>query len=350
MGISRSFFGKAEDGAAIDIYTLTNRNGLEARIMTLGGTLVGLRAPDRSGKLGDVVLGFDSLAPYLAGHPFFGSLVGRYGNRIDGGIFELEGQRYELELNDGPNHLHGGSAGFDKVIWQAEPQLAGGASVVLSHTSPAGAGNYPGNLAVTVTYTLTDDNGLQIDYRASTDRPTVLNLTNHAYFNLAGAGTILDHLVEIAADRFLPVNANLIPSGERRPVRGTPMDFCVPTRVGAHIFDDDEQLRLANGGYDHTWVLSERSRPLALAARVLEETSGREMTVLTTQPGVQFYTGNFLDGSLQGKNGQVYSKHTGLCLETQHFPNSPNQPDFPSTLLRPGEIYQQTTVYRFATR
>jgi aldose 1-epimerase len=351
MSITQQHFGTTRDGEAIELFTLAQPGGLEARIMTYGGTLVSLNAADRDGSRADVVLGFAALEPYLAGHPFFGSLIGRYGNRIAGGRFQLNGVEYTLARNDGPNHLHGGSRGFDKVIWRAAPREDDGASALeLTYLSRDGEEGYPGNLDVTVVYTLTGDSALRIDYQATTDRATVVNLTNHSYFNLAGGGDILEHEMRIPAQRFLPVDATLIPTGERRPVAGTPMDFTHPTAIGARIHADDEQLRLASGGYDHTWILDKAAGALGLAAEVYHPPSGRVLEVFTTQPALQFYTGNFLDGSLVGAHGQAYQKHSGFCLETQHFPDSPNQPDFPSTLLRPGEVYQQTTIVRLSTR
>jgi aldose 1-epimerase len=353
MRIIRQTFGTLPDGTPIDSFVLAHPAGLEARVMSYGGTLISLRAPDRYGALADVVLGFDSLAPYLAGHPYFGSLIGRYGNRIAGGWFQLRGTTYHLARNDGPNHLHGGWKGFDKVVWNAHPKTAPGeVAVELGYLSHHGEEGYPGHLDVTVVYTLTDRGELRIDYTATTDRPTVVNLTQHAYFNLAGSGVILDHVLRLDAERFLPVDRGLIPTGRPRSVRGTPMDFTRPTPIGARIDADDEQLGFAHGGYDHTWVL-DRERaggPPSPAAEVYEPGSGRVLTVATTQPGIQFYSGNFLDGSLRGKGGQVYGKHHGFCLEPQHFPNSPNEPDFPSTVLLPGDTYRHTTTYGFGVR
>jgi aldose 1-epimerase len=350
MGITHELFGTTADGQPIDLYTLAQPNGLEARIMTYGGTLVSLRMPGSEGPA-NVVLGFDALEPYLAGHPFFGALVGRFGNRIANGRFQLNGVEYVLARNDGHNHLHGGLRGFDKVVWRATPRDdAGAPALELTYLSRDGEEGYPGNLDVTVVYTLTDDSRLRIDYRATTDRDTVANLTNHSYFNLAGAGDILAHEIRIPARRFLPTDSSLIPTGELRPVDGTPMDFTRPTAIGARIHADDEQLHLASGGYDHTWVLDKDDAALGLAAEVYDPSSGRVLEVFTTQPGIQFYTGNFLDGSLVGVHGQAYQKHSGFCLETQHFPDSPNQPHFPSTLLRPGEVYRQTTIFRLSTR
>jgi aldose 1-epimerase len=345
MPITSQPFGHTADGAAIELYHLVNANGLEAAIMTYGGTLVSLRVPDRDGTLADIVLGFDSLAPYLGDHPYFGALVGRVGNRIAGGRFTLNGDTYTLALNDGANHLHGGPGGFHRAVWQArERPSESGPSLELHYLSRDGEEGYPGNLDVTVIYTLTDRNALRIDYTATTDRDTVVNLTHHAYFNLAGED-ILSHQLELDGRWFVPTDDNLIPLGELRPVEGTPMDFTTQTTIGDRIADDDEQLRRA-GGYDHTWVMDKTPGAMGHAARVYEPTSGRVLEVYTTEPGVQFYSGNMLDGTA-GKGGRRYTKHTGLCLETQHFPDSPNQPSFPSTVLHPGETYQQTTIFQF---
>jgi aldose 1-epimerase len=347
MPISRHAAGHAGE-ATVERYTLSNARGLEADILTYGGALAALRAPDRSGALGDVVLGFDTLEPYLGDQPYLGALIGRYGNRIARGRFELNGKTYSLACNNGPNHLHGGPAGFHRKVWAArERASADGAALELAYLSRDGEEGYPGNLAVTVVYTLTDRDELRIDYAATTDRDTVLNLTNHTYFNLSGGSNILDHELELAASRFLPIDDTLIPLGELRPVRGTPMDFTARTPIGVRIDADDEQIRRGLG-YDHTWVLDKAAGELGLAARVYAPSTGRAMEVFTTQPGVQFYSGNFLDGSLVGRGGRRYARRSGLCLETQHFPDSPNQPQFPSTVLRPGETYRQTTIYRFA--
>jgi aldose 1-epimerase len=351
MSITREVFGTTPDGVAIEIYTLTRPGGLEARIMTYGGTLVSLLAPDREGRMADVVLGFDTLAPYLAEHPFFGALIGRYCNRIAGGHFQLNGVEYTLARNDPPNHLHGGPQGFSRVVWRAAPRANEAVlALELTYLSRDGEEGYPGNLDVVVVYTLAADNALRIDYQATTDRDTLVNLTNHSYFNLDAAGDVLAHEITIPAERFLPVDRYLIPTGEWRSVHGTPMDFTSPTAIGARIDADDEQLRLASGGYDLTWVFDKAEGALALAAEVYDPGSGRVLEVFTTQPGIQFYTGNFLDGSLVGKDGRAYHKHQGFCLETQHFPDSPNQPDFPSVVLRPGEVYQQTTIFRCSVR
>jgi aldose 1-epimerase len=345
--IEQQVFGEMPDGRNVTIYTLTNDHGLEARIMNYGGTLVSLRAPDSNGVQADVVLGFDEFAPYLAQHPYFGSLIGRYANRIAGASFTIDGKTYRLSANEGRNHLHGGRIGFDKVLWDAEPVTSSaGAQLVLRHFSRAGEEGYPGNLSVGVTYTLTAQNELRLDYGASTDQPTVINLTHHSYFNLAGTGTIYDHLLRLTAERYLPVDAELMPLGEQRSVRGTSFDFTGARSIGSGISSDEAQLQLA-GGYDHCWVLTQKSGACRLAAEMYEPMSGRALLVLTTQPGIQVYSGNFLDGSIQGKQGQLYQRHSGLCLETQHFPDSPNQPRFPVTLLRPGENYRERTIYRF---
>jgi aldose 1-epimerase len=351
--VNEATFGVAPDGQQVSVYTLTNANGVEARVTNYGGILLSLRVPDRDGELDDVVLGFDSLDNYVAGHPYFGAIVGRYGNRIAGGRFTLDGETYELAQNNGPNSLHGGEQGFDKVVWTAEPfENETGQGLVLTYTSPDGEEGYPGTLQSRVTYTLTDQNELIFDYQATTDRATPVNLTQHTYFNLAGdgSGSILDHEMMLNASRFTPVDSTLIPTGELRSVEGTPFDFREPTPLGSRIEEDDEQIRIG-GGYDHNYVIDRSAGDsLTLAARVYEPTSGRVMEVLTTEPGVQLYTGNFLDGSLTGKNGVVYARRTGFCLETQHYPDSPNQPSFPSTILQPGEEYRSTTVYRFSAQ
>jgi aldose 1-epimerase len=344
-------WGKTPAGEPVELYTLTNSKGAEARIMTYGGVVVSLKMPDRSGKLGDIVNGFDSLAGYVGQPPppYFGALIGRYGNRIANGKFTLDGVQYTLPQNDGQNSLHGGTRGFDKVLWKAKP--LNGESLELTYLSKDGEDGYPGNLSVTVIYTLTDKNELKIDYSATTDKDTVVNLTNHSYFNLAGQGVgdVLGHVVTINADRFTPVDEGLIPTGELRKVDGTPFDFRTPRAIGERINAQDEQLTYGKG-YDHNWVLNRMGTALQLAAKVTEPKSGRVMEVLTTEPGLQFYTGNQLDGSIHGKGGAVYGKRSAFCMETQHFPNSPNQPNFPSTVLKPGARYHTTTIYRFSTQ
>lgn len=342
-----SEFGKTPEGQTVSLYTLKNKNGLEAGIIDYGGIIVSLKTPDREGKFGDVVLGFDSLDGYAGKHPYFGALIGRYGNRIAKGRFTLGGKEYTLAQNNGPNALHGGLKGFDKHIWHAEPASDGRQRLVLRHSSPDGDEGYPGMLNVAVTYTLTDEDELRIDYSATTDKATVINLTNHSYFNLAGAGSILDHSLELAAARYTPVDSTLIPTGQLEPVAGTPFDFTKPERIGTGINADHPQIQ-AGGGYDHNFVLDGKAGTLRRIARVSEPVSGRAMEVFTTQPGVQFYTGNFLDGTLKGKGGQVYEKRSGFCLETQHFPDSPNRPEFPSTVLSAGQEFTSTTIYKFS--
>jgi aldose 1-epimerase len=337
----------------VDLFTLTNVNGMEVRAMTYGGIIVSLRVPDRDGKLGDVVLGYDTLDGYLKVSPYFGAIIGRYGNRIAHGKFTLDGEPYQLATNDGPNALHGGLKGFDKVVWHGEPfQKKEGVGVVFTYTSPDGEEGYPGKLDATVTYTLTDANTLAFDYRAVTDKPTPVNLTQHTYFNLAGAaaGDILSHELMLKASQFTPIDSTLIPTGEMRAVAGTPFDFTTPHAIGERIGAQDEQLRFG-GGYDHNFVLDRNDTgSLSLAARVYEPTTGRVMEVSTTEPGIQFYSGNFLDGSITGKARHVYKHRSGFCLETQHYPDSPNKPDFPSTILRPGQEYRSRTVYAFSAR
>jgi aldose 1-epimerase len=352
MLIKKEPFGTLSDGTEVPLYTLVNDNGMAAEITPFGGIVVSLTAPDRDGEMDDVVLGFDSLDEYLDHNPFFGCLVGRYGNRIANGTFTLNGVTYTLAKNNGENHLHGGLQGFDKRLWSAlARETAEGPALELSYLSPAGEEGYPGTLSVTVTYTVTSDNGLRIDYAATTDETTVVNLTNHTYFNLAAdeAETVLDHKLMLNADAFTPVDETLIPTGEVRSVEGTPLDFRTPTQIGARIEVDDEQLGYG-GGYDHNWVINGEPGELRLAARVTEPATGRQMEVWTTEPGVQFYAGNFLDGTITGKGGQVYGHRWGFCLETQHFPDSPNKPQFPSTILRPGETYESTTIYRFRAK
>lgn len=345
--VSSERFGTIPDGSAVDIYTLKNAAGVEVKAIAYGGIITSLKVPDRSGNFADVVLGFDRLDGYLKEHPYFGAIVGRYGNRIGKAQFALDGRTYTLAKNNGPNHLHGGLKGFDKVPWAAAP-VAGQNAVSFTRTSPDGEEGYPGSLTVRVTYTLTDENELIVDYHATTDKPTPVNLTQHSYFNLAGEGSgdILGHELMINADRYTPVDATLIPTGEFASVDGTPFDFRKPTAIGARINGDHPQLK-AGGGYDHNWVLNRSGEGLQPAARVLEPKSGRTLEVSTLEPGMQFYSGNFLDGSVTGKGGHVYAHRTGFCLETQHYPNSPNQPNFPSTILRPGQTYTTQTVFKF---
>lgn len=347
MNISKQPYGQTADGQSVDLYTLTNAAGVELGVTNFGGIITSLRVPDRAGAMGDVVHGFDRWDGYLRGHPFFGALVGRYGNRIARGKFTLNGVEYSLALNNGPNALHGGLKGFDKVAWQANAiSTDAGPGLVLRYLSRDGEEGYPGNLSVVVTYVLADPAELRISYSANTDKDTVINLTNHSYFNLAGGGDILGHEVQLFADQFTPVDANLIPTGVLQDVSGTPFDFRTPTAIGARINDAHEQIT-RGGGYDHNFVVRGPMGALRPAARVTEPTTGRALEVFTTEPGVQFYTGNFLDGSLTGKRGAVYARRSGFCLETQHFPDSPNQPGFPSTVLKAGETYRSTTVFRF---
>jgi aldose 1-epimerase len=348
--ISRAAFGQTPDGTQVEIFTLRNRHGLEAHITNYGGIVTSLKTPDRDGKFADVVLGFDDFASYLKNHPYFGALIGRYGNRIAHGKFSLGVEKYSLAINNGANALHGGLKGFDKVVWrvaaaevtQDEPKLA------LTYLSADGEEGYPGNLSASAIYTLTDDNALQLKFTATTDKATVCNLTHHSYFNLAGSGDVLRHVVYINADKFTPVDSGLIPTGELRSVSGTPFDFRAPTPIGLRINHADEQLKLGNG-YDHNFVLNkmgDRPAELSLAARVYEPVTGRTMEVWTTEPATQFYTGNFLDG-MNGKGDQSYLSYHGFCFEPQHFPDSPNQLAFPTTELKPGEIYQNTIIYKF---
>jgi len=348
--ISKEEFGQTADGDTADLYTLTNANGMTVNITNYGGIITKLTAKDKKGEWADVVLGFDSLAPYIKGHPFFGALVGRYGNRIAKGKFKLGGKDYTLAINNGPNALHGGKKGFDKVIWKAtEIKQDSIVGLQLEYTSKDMEEGYPGNLTVKVVYTLANDNSLKIEYTANTDKETVINLTNHSYFNLTGLKRdILGQEVTILSDSIVPVDANLIPTGKLRAVAGTPFDFRKPTIIGAGIDKtEDEQIK-NGGGYDHCWVIKRYGAGLIPFAKVKDPESGRVMEVSTTEPAVQFYTGNFLDGTLSGK-GATFKKRFGLCLETEHYPDSPNQPQFPTTVLKPGETYNTTTMYRFFT-
>ncbi len=349
MGCSCAPFGRNTSGEDVMLYTLANARGTLVKITPFGGIITSIIVPDRECRMGDVVLGFDELAGYTDKVPFFGAIIGRYGNRIAGGRFSLDGKSYTLACNNGPNHLHGGIRGFDKVLWQAENVQAESASLTLTYLSRDMEEGYPGNLSVKVIYTLTDDDRLVIDYSASTDKKSVINLTNHSYFNLAGEGDILDHELFIDADRYTPVDEGLIPTGELAPVENTPFDFRTPQTIGARIGAQDEQLIRA-GGYDHNYVLNGKMGELRRAAAAFEPRTGRLLEVWTTEPGMQLYTGNFLDGTLTGKEGKVYGYRTGFCLETQHFPDSPNHPDFPTTVINPGEIWTSRTVFRFLTR
>src|ERR1700722_1779252 len=342
-------FGE-HDGRPVNLYTLTNSHGLELRAMNYGGIIVSLRVPDRKGQMADIVLGHDKFEGYVPNPPFLGAIIGRYANRIANGAFTLDGKKYTLEKNDGPNTLHSGTHGFDKQMWTGEP-VKGKSAVAFTYLSKDGESGFPGNMKVEVTYKLNDENELVIDYEATTDKPTVVNLTQHTYFNLSGEGSgdILNTEMQLNASRFTPVDSTLIPTGELRPVKGTPMDFTTPTKIGARIDDKYDQLMLGKG-YDHTFVIDRKGEGLALAARAYDPASGRVLEVSTTQPGVQFYTGNFLDGTVTGKQGHAYQRRNAFCLETQHYPDSPNHPDFATTTLRPDERFHSQTVFKFSTR
>jgi aldose 1-epimerase len=349
-------FGKTNDGTPVEQYILRNSHGLQATVITYGGILQSLKVPDKNGKLDDVVLGFDDVQGYQSGTAFFGATIGRFGNRLANGAFELDGKRFQVPLNDGSNSLHGGAQGFDKRVWKAEPSKGkDSVGVTLTYLSSDGEMGFPGNLKTEVTYSLTENNELRIDYKASTDKPTVLNLTNHSYFNLAGAGNgdVLKQLATLHAAHYTPVTGKLIPTGELAPVAGTPMDFTQPTAIGQHIKADHPQLKFAEpkqGGFDFNWVLDAKGDLGKLAADVSDPQSGRRLQLYTTEPGVQFYTSNVLDGSVKGKAGKIYPHWGAFTLETQHYPDSPNQPSFPSTRLDPGKTYAQTTVFRFSAR
>jgi len=350
--ITEQPFG-AVAGQPVALYTLTNAHGMEVRIMTYGGIIQSIKVPDRNGQLADVVLGFAHVADYVKSSPYFGAIIGRYGNRIAKGAFTLDGKTYHLPINNGVNSLHGGTTGFDKQIWQAT-ELPGttSAGLKLTYTSPNGSNGYPGTLAVVVTYTLTDDNALHIQYRATTDAPTVLNLTNHSYFNLAGEGTetVYNQILQLNADYYTPTDATQIPTGVIAPVAGTPFDFTHPTAIGARIRDGVEQILFAQG-YDHNWVLNRPSptdTSLILAGSIHDPQSGRMLEVYTTEPGVQVYTANFLTGTFAGVSGKVYRQGDAFTMETQHYPDSPNHPNFPSTVLRPGQQFDSTTIFKFS--
>ena len=346
-GITQAPFGVLKDGKAVDIYTLKNSNRMTLRISNYGGTIVSWTAPDKNAKFEDIVLGCDSLSGYLKGTPYFGALIGRYGNRIAKGKFSLEGKTYQLAINNIGNHLHGGIIGYDKVLWTATPINGDEPALKLTYTSPDGDEGYPGTLSIEVIYTLRKDNSVKIDYKATTDKPTVINLTNHSYFNLSGkSGSIFDHELKLNADHFLPVDQTLIPTGEVRAVKGTPFDFTTTTKIGARIYDSTDVQIKYGLGYDHAWIVNSGDSSLRLAAVVTEPTSGRTLEVFTTEPAIQFYTGNFLDNTVVGKNGITYARNSGLCLETEHYPDSPNQSKFPTTVLKPGETYSSTTVYK----
>jgi aldose 1-epimerase len=342
--IDKSQFGKLPDGSPVTQFTLTNKNGIVAKILDYGATLTHLDVPDRNGKKADIVLGFNNLDDYVNRSPFFGATAGRYANRIAKGKFTLDGKEYTLFVNNGPNSLHGGKVGFDKHIWKAQPsETPDGPSIKFTYVSPDGEEGYPGTLTTTCTYTLANDNSLKIQFLATTDKPTVLNLTNHSYFNLAGEGTdtILDHVLTINADRYCVVDDTMIPTNELRPVKGTPMDFTTPHALG-------ERIAQVPGGYDHNYCLNSPGAAPGFAARAKDPKSGRVLEVWTTQPGVQLYTGNFLDGTLKGPSGRIYPRNAGFCLETQHYPDSPNHPDFPTAVLKPGETFDQTTIWKFS--
>jgi aldose 1-epimerase len=345
--VQQTPFGRLSDGGAAGLFTLTNRNGLVAKITSYGTIITELHVPDRHGKFGDVVLGFDRLDSYLQGHPHFGCTTGRVANRIAGGRFTLDGRTFTLAVNNGPNHLHGGLKGFDKVLWRAEALADDEPAVKFTYTSPDGEEGYPGNLAVTVVMTLTGRDELRIDYVAATDKPTPVNLTNHSYFNLAGAGAgdVLGHELMLAADYYTPSDASFIPTGEIAPVKGTPLDFTAPVPIGSRF----DRLTGEPRGYDHNFVINGGGKGLVFAARAHEPASGRVLEMWTTEPGFQFYTGNFLE-NITAKNGARYRRHSGFCLEAQHFPDSVNQPRFPSIILRPGQTYRQTTLYKFSTK
>jgi len=348
-------FGKTKDGQEVRIYTLRNANGMEARITNYGGIIVKLLVPDRDGKLADVALGYDKLEDYTRtkpASPYFGALIGRYGNRIAKGKFTLDGKQYTLAINNGPNALHGGLVGFDKVVWQAKPIMTrNGPALILTYTSKDGEEGYPGTLKVHAVYTLTNKNGLRLDFTATTDKDTVVNLTNHNYFNLAGAGSgdVLGQQVQIFSKEIVPVDQNLIPTGKLRPVAGTPFDFSKPTAIGARIAENDEQLKFGNG-YDHCFVIDKPMGRMGRMARVVEPASGRVLEVLSTEPALQFYSGNFLDGTNVGKGGKPYNFRNAFVMEPEHYPDSPNQPNFPSTKLKPGQTYRHTMIYQFSVQ
>jgi aldose 1-epimerase len=346
--VKREPFGTV-NGTPVEIFTLTNKHGVEVRATSYGGIITSIKTPDRAGAMGDIVLGFNSLDGYLGDHPFFGAIIGRYGNRIAKGRFTIDGAEHQLATNNGPNHLHGGNKGFDKQVWQAE--LTPGNGIAFTYTSADGEEGYPGTLAVKVVYRLTDDNQLLVEYEARTDKATHVNLTQHSYFNLAGEGSgdILGHELTIDADRYTPVDDTLIPTGELASVDGTPFDFRKATAIGARIDAAHPQIKVGPG-YDHNWVLNRTHSQLQRVARVLEPTSGRTLEVSTTEPGMQFYAGNFLDGKLVGKSGRPYGRRSGFCLETQHYPDTPNHANFPTTLLKPGEPYQSRTAFTFGVQ
>jgi aldose 1-epimerase len=348
--ITKADFGKTPEGKAVEIFTLRNSQGMEAQITSYGGIVTSLKTPDKHGQFADVVLGFDNLDGYIKSSPYFGALIGRYGNRIANGKFSLDGKTYTLATNNGVNALHGGLKGFDKVVWTARPlPTAHGPALILTYVSPGGEEGYPGTLSVTAIYSITEANELRLDFSATTSEKTVVNLTHHSYFNLRGSGDVLNHIVTINADKFTPVDGGLIPTGELRPVTGTPFDFTTPHTIGERINANDDQLKLGNG-YDHNWVLNKQDNKLSLVATASEPTTGRAMEVWSTEPGTQFYTGNFLDGTVTGKGGWAYKFREGFCFEPQHFPDSPNHPAFPTTVLNPGEKFSSTIIYKFSAK
>jgi aldose 1-epimerase len=352
LAIEKQLFGKLADGREVHSYTLTNESGAQVKIIEFGAVVVSLSVPDRRGRFADVVLGYDSLGGYMNDKAYLGAIVGRYGNRIAKGKFTLDGKEYRLATNNGENHLHGGVKGFDKVLWKAEPvESSSEPGLMLTYVSNDGEEGYPGTVTLRVTYTLTNDNGLTVDYEGATDKATILNPTQHSYFNLTGdpTKTVLDHELMIAAESFTPVDSGLIPTGELAKVEGTPFDFRNPTKIGSRINERDQQL-LFGKGYDHNWVLMKFDKKVRSVATLYDSLSGRFMEVLTDQPGLQFYSGNFLDGTISGKGGVLYQHRTGLCLEAQGFPDSPNKPQFPSVVLRPGEVYRQKTMYKFSIK
>jgi len=344
--VEKAAFGQTADGTAIESYTIYNSQGASAKVITYGATVAELHVPDKNGKMADVVLGFDNLEGYLGQHPHFGGAIGRYGNRIAKGKFTLDGKEYQLAINNPPNSLHGGPTGFDRRVWKAQPvEVKDGASVRCTYLSKDGEENFPGNLTVSVTYTLTNTNQFKLEYSAETDKDTIVNLTNHSYFNLAGSGDVLKHVLYLNADKYTPVDATLIPTGEIASVENTPLDFRKPTAIGAHLGEIKDI-----GGYDHNYVVNGAAGKLRIAARVTEPSSGRQMEVWTTEPGVQFYSAIGLNGSITGKGGIAYPKYGALCLETQHYPDSPNRPNFPSTVLKPGARFYSETIYKFSAK
>jgi aldose 1-epimerase len=346
--VSRQSFGKTKEGTPVDLFTLKNKHGVEVKISNYGGTVISWLVPDRNGRMADVVLGYDHLEGYLTNSPFFGCLVGRFANRIARGKFTLNGQEYSLPINNGLNSLHGGLRGFDKRVWDAKIIASGDEpSLELAYVSQDGEEGFPGTLTVKAAYALTDDNALRLEYTAKTDKDTIVNLTQHSYFNLAGQGDNLNHVVMIPASQYVPIDSTLIPTGDLAPVAGTPFDFQKPVTIGSRINEDHEQLKFAKG-YDHTWVIDKPMGKLGLCARVSEPTTGRVLEVFSTEPGVQFYSGNFLNGTIKGKYGHTYNFRNGFCLEPQHFPDSPNQPKFPSVVLKPGQVYKNTIIYRLS--